>query len=55
MIEGETGIADIIDGVCTEYDVEPERAREEVSRFIDKLQALKLVVKVPETGAEVSR
>lgn len=43
LINGGTTIKEIVQGICNEYDVEPQRAREEVTEFVHKLVAMKLV------------
>lgn len=55
LIEGETTISEIVQSIRTEYEVEPQRAREEITEFIHKLMAMKLVEIVPEANEETSR
>lgn len=43
FIEDEISIAQVVQKICDEYEVEPQRAREEITGFIHKLEALKLI------------
>lgn len=51
LMEGEIALSEIVDWICAEYDVEPERARHEVVEFIHKLVAMNLAQVIPEEGA----
>ena len=57
LVEGETTILDIVEQICDEYEVEPGRARDEITQFIDKLIAMNLVEAIPEAckDEEVNR
>ncbi len=55
LIEGETAISEIVRTICTEYEVEPQKAREEITEFVNKVAAMKLVEIVPAVNEEVSR
>jgi dissimilatory sulfite reductase (desulfoviridin) alpha/beta subunit len=43
LIEEETTVSEIVQKIWEEYDVTLERAQEEITTFIDKLTAAKLV------------
>lgn len=43
LIQQEATISEIIQNICDEYEVEPQRADEEITGFIQKLVDLKLV------------
>lgn len=43
LMEDETSVADIVDQICAEYEVEPQRARDEITEFIQQLIGMKLV------------
>ena len=34
LIDGETTVSEIIQRICSEYEVEPQKAREEITEFI---------------------
>ena len=55
LIEEETAISEIIQRICAEYEVEPQRAREEVTEYVHKLEAMKLVEIIPAASEEASR
>jgi Cdc6-like AAA superfamily ATPase len=55
LIEEETAISEIVQKICAEYDVEPQRAREEITEYVNKLEAMKLVDIVPVAGEEAIR
>ena len=55
LIEGETTILEIVDRICAEYEVEPQRAREEITEYVNKLADKKLVDIVPVAGEEAIR
>ena len=55
LIEEETAILEIVQKICAEYEVEPQRAREEIDEFVHKLAAMKLVEIVPAESKEMSR
>ena len=55
LIEGETTISEIVQKICAEYEVEPQRAREEVNEFVNKLADKKMVDIVPVAGEEAIR
>jgi len=55
LIEGETAVSEIIQRICDEYEVEPQRAREEVTEYVHKLEAMKLVEIIPVPTEEASR
>ena len=55
LIEGETAVAEIIQRICGEYQVEPQRARGEITEFVRRLVEMKLVDIVPAAGEEVNR
>ena len=55
LIEEETAISEIVQKICAEYDVEPQRAREEIIEYVHKLEAMKLVDIVPVAGEEAIR
>lgn len=54
LIETETTVGDIIQKICAEYEVEPQRAREEITEYIHKLAALNLVEIVSFTDEEAN-
>lgn len=54
LLEVETAISEIVQKICDEYDVEPQRASEEINEFINKLAALKLVDIVPAAVKEAN-
>ena len=47
LIEGETAISEIVQKICAEYEVEPQRAGEEINEFVNKLADMKMVEIVP--------
>lgn len=51
LMEGETTLADIVDQICAEYEVDPERARNEVTEFIHKLITMNLVEAISDASA----
>jgi len=55
LIDGETTIAEIIQQICTEYEVEPQKAREEINEYVSRLAAINLVDIMPVTGEEIKR
>ena len=55
LILGETTIPEIVQAICSEYEVEPQRATQDVTKFINKLTAMKLVEIVPVASQEVNR
>ncbi len=55
LIEEETPILEIVQKICAEYEVEPQKAREEIDEFVHKLAAMKLVEIMPAESKEVSR
>lgn len=55
LIEEETAISEIVKRICAEYEVEPQRAREEVTEYVHKLEAMKLVEIIPAASEEASR
>ncbi len=55
LIEGETAISEIVGTICTEYEVEPQKAGEEITEFLHKLEAMKLVEIIPAVREEASR
>ena len=50
LIEGETTLSAVVDQICAEYEVDLERARDEVTEFIQKFIFMNLVEAVPEVG-----
>ncbi len=42
--DGERTIQEIIEGVCLRFDVDEERARADIMRFIDEMKRLNLAV-----------
>jgi hypothetical protein len=54
LIEGEVAVSALIQSICNEYDVEPQRAMEDITEFVHKLVAMKLVDIVPGLGEEAS-
>lgn len=52
LIEAEISVSKIVQMICDEYEVEPQRAREEVINFVHKLEALKLIETNPATDKE---
>ena len=54
LIEGETTISEIIQRICDEYDVEAQRAEEEITQFICSLLDNKLVEIVPKAVEETT-
>ena len=55
LIEEETAVVDIVQRIYDEYEVEPQRATEDITEFIHKLAAMKLVEIVPAAVGEASR
>ncbi|OGO31819.1 MAG: hypothetical protein A2Z29_08445 [Chloroflexi bacterium RBG_16_56_11] len=55
LIMEEATVSEIIDAICDEYDVEPQRAQREITEFVNKLAAMKLVEMVPLVSGEVGR
>ncbi len=55
LMEGETNVSDIVGRICAEYEVEPERARDEITEFIRKLIEMNLVEATAEMGQEASQ
>lgn len=53
LILEEATISEIIETICDEYEVETEEATNDITTFIEKLTAMKLVEMVPVTGQEV--
>ena len=54
LIEGETTISEIVQRICAEYEVEPQRVREEINEFVNNLAAVNLVDIVPVAVEEAS-
>ena len=54
LIEEETAISEIIKSICAEYEVEPQRAREEITEYVHKLEAIKIVEILPSASEEAS-
>jgi hypothetical protein len=52
LIEKETTISEIVNVICDEYEVEPERARKDITQFVHKLKGLKLARFLNESGEE---
>ena len=55
LIEEEKSISEIARKICDEYEVEPERASEDITEFINELAEMKLVDISPSEIKEVSR
>ena len=47
LLEEETTVPDVVSSICEEYDVERERAAEEVSAYIDRLESMNLIDVIP--------
>jgi hypothetical protein len=54
LIEGEIAISEIIQRIAAEYEVEPQKAAEEVTAFIHKLERKKLLEISRAAGGEAS-
>ena len=52
LIEDEVSIPELVDTICSEYEVEPERAGKDVCEYIDKLEELQLLRKIPAKAKE---
>jgi hypothetical protein len=48
-IDGRTSVRELIDGVCSEFDVTPERAEADTREFVAALQEAGLVAATPAT------
>ena len=55
LIEGEISISEIIQGICNEYEVEPQKAKEEITEFVHKLESVKLIEIIPAANMEAGR
>ncbi len=55
LVEAETAVSEIVQTICGEYEVEPQKAREEITEFVHKLASLKLVEIVPAVREGASR
>ena len=55
LIDGKANVSEIISVVCDEYEVEPEKAREDIREFIADLTKLDLVELVTEASEEMNR
>jgi hypothetical protein len=55
LIDGGITVSEIVQRICDEYEVEPQRAREEITEFIHELVTIKLVEIMPAAGEEVNR
>jgi hypothetical protein len=55
LIEGETTISEIVKRICAEYEVEPQRAREEITAYVHELVHKKLVEIIPTSVTEAIR
>ena len=55
LIEGETSVVDIVQRIYDEYEVEPQRATKDITEFIHRLAAMKLIEIVPAVVEEASR
>jgi hypothetical protein len=53
LIEGETTVLEIIEQICAEYEVDSQKAREEIIEYVDKLVHKKLVKIIPAAVEEV--
>jgi hypothetical protein len=49
LLGEESSISEIVQRICTEYEVEPRRARKDITEFVYQLNALKLVELIPAT------
>jgi hypothetical protein len=47
ILEEESSISEIVQRICDEYEVAPQRAREDITGFVHRLAAVKLVEIVP--------
>ena len=54
LIEEETAVSEIVQRICAEYEVEPERASKDINEFVRKLAEIALVEIVPAECNEVS-
>ena len=54
LIEGEMAISEIIQKICAEYEVEPQRAEKEITQFVYGLLDNKLVEIVPKAAEEAT-
>ena len=48
LIEGETTLSTVVAQICAEYEVDPERAGDEIAEFIQKLISMNLAEAIPE-------
>lgn len=55
LIEKEISVSDLVDVICDEYEVELERAKEDIDEFINNLRKLNLVEVVTGINEEVGR
>jgi hypothetical protein len=55
LIDGTATVSEIINIICDEYEVEPERAREDINEFIKDLTKLDLVELITEASEEINR
>jgi hypothetical protein len=47
LIEDEISVPELVETICAEYEVEPEKAKNDLVEYIDKLEELNLVEKIP--------
>ncbi len=53
LLENETTVASIVDVICEEYEVEPETARKDITKFIQRLKNLNLAEIIAGVNEEV--
>ena len=54
LIEGEIAISEIVKRISAEYEVEPQKAREDITAFVHKLEQKKLLEIIHPAGVEAS-
>ena len=54
LIDGGITVSEIIEQICAEYEVEPQRAREEIIEYINNLEQKRLVESIPPAVGEVN-